>query len=316
MGLEIIINILLPVFGIAGLGYAASKLRWFSDQAEEGVSSFVFTFAVPFMLFRTVARTDLPDSIPWDLFASYYLPAFTVYGIGVVTARALFGRDGMGAILTGMGSAFSNTVLLGLPIILLAYGEKGALPFFLILSVHGLLLFSGTTLLMEMARSSGQGILAMLRQVVVNLIRNPIIIGLLAGIVTNLQGWTLPVPVDRIAQTMQGAVLPCALFILGASLSRYGIAGRLGQSTIQVSLKLLVFPLLVYATGRYLFAMDPHWVEIATLTAAQPAGIMVFIFAQRYGTAQALATTTIFLSTVLSVFTLWGVLWFFGVSGG
>ncbi|HAE03168.1 MAG TPA: AEC family transporter, partial [Rhodospirillaceae bacterium] len=95
---------------------------------------------------------------------------------------------------------------------------------------------------------------------------------------------------------MQGAVLPCALFALGSSLKRYGIAGRVVQSMVQVSLKIMLFPLLVYLAGTYMFSLDPLWVQIATITAAQPSGVMVYIFSQKYGTAQALATTSICLS--------------------
>jgi malonate transporter and related proteins len=310
--LDIVINILLPIFGIAALGYVAARLGWFSESAEAGVASFVFNFAVPFMLFRTIATTQLPDKVPWNLFASYYGPGILIYAIGFLVARFIFGRDIMGAILTGMGSAFSNTVLLGLPLILLAYGETAALPFFLILSVHGIIFFTGTTVLLEMSQSRRSGGLAALpKQVASGLIRNPILWGLFLGMATNLAGLSLPTPLARIAETMQGAVLPCALFALGSSLKRYGIAGRVVQSMVQVSLKIMLFPLLVYLAGTYFFALDPLWVQIATITAAQPSGVMVYIFSQKYGTAQALATTSICLSTIGSVFTLWLILWLF-----
>jgi len=311
--MEIILNILLPVFGIAAIGYGAAKLGWFSEQAEGGVSNFIFNFAVPFMLFRTIANTDLPDRIPFDLFGSYYIPAFIVYGIGILAGRAAFGRDWQGAILTGMGCTFSNTVLLGLPIIVLAYGEAGALPFFLILSVHGLLIFTGTTILLEIARSESRSPAALIAEVVKGLVRNPILIGIGFGMVANLGGIEIPGPLDRIVETMQGAVLPGALFVLGASLSRYGIAGRITQSAFLVATKLAVFPVLVFLFGTYIFGLDPHWTAVATITAAQPAGVMVYIFASRYGTAHALATTSIFLSTVMSVATNWLILWYFGV---
>jgi malonate transporter len=309
--MEIVIDILLPVFGIAALGYAAARLGWFGEAAEAGVSTFVFNFAVPFFLFRTVATTDLPDAIPWDLFGSYYIPAALVYGLGFVLGRHVFGRDAMGAALTGMGCAFSNTVLLGLPLILLAYGEEGALPFFLILSVHGIILFTGTTILLESARGTAGSLPDLAGQVILGLVKNPILIGLAAGMATNLSGVQLATPVDRIAETMTGAVLPCALFVLGSSLKRYGIAGRVLQSGVQVAIKLLVFPALVFVLGTHVFDLDPLWVQIAVITAAQPSGVMVFIFATRYGTAQALTTTSIFLSTVFSVVTLWAILWLF-----
>ncbi len=313
--MDIVIDILLPIFGIAALGYGAARMGWFSESAEEGVSFFVFNFAVPFMLFRTIATTDLPDSIPWSLFLSYYIPALLVYGSSALVARLVFGRDIMGAILTGMGSSFSNTILLGLPLILLAYGEHAALPFFLILSIHGILFFTGTTILLEAARNRGSGSLAGTGgQIFLGLVKNPILWGLFAGMVTNLAGLTLPVPLARISETMQGAVLPCALFALGSSLNRYGIAGRVKQSLVQVTFKLMVFPALVYVAGTYVFPLDPLWVQVAVITAAQPNGVMVYIFSQRFGTAQALATTSTFLSTVGSIFTLWGILWLFQVS--
>jgi predicted permease len=308
---DIVIDILLPVFGIVGMGYGAARLGWFPTAAEDGVSRFVFSFAVPFMLFRTLATTDLPESVPWALFASYYLPAYTIYALGFVIARYGFGRDPAGAILTGMGCAFANTVLLGLPIILLAYGEEGALPFFLILSVHGLTLFTFTTILLEVARNRGEGLAAMPKQVAIGLARNPILIGLALGLAVNFAGIGLATPVERISATMQGAVLPCALFVLGASLRRYGIAGRLRQSSVMVALKLAVFPAMVYCAGRFVFDLPLQWVEIATLTAAQPTGVMVYLFAQRYGTAQALATTGIFLSTVASMATTGALLLLF-----
>lgn len=309
--LDIIIEILLPVFGIAVLGYGASRMGWFTEQMEDGVSSFVFNFAVPFMLFRTVATTDLPDSIPWGLFGTYYIPIWIVYGIGALLGRFAFGREPVGAIMTGMGSAFSNTVMLGLPLILLAYGEAATLPFFLILSVHGLIMFTGTTLLLEFARSEERDILNLLRHVVSGLIKNPILLGLLSGFAANFSGLQMPGPLLHVAETMQGAVLPCALFVLGSSLKRYGVVGRVSQSLITVSMKLILCPALVYCFGTYLMDVDPLWVQIAVITAAQPSGVMVFIFAQKYGTAQALATTSIFLSTVFSVASLWLILWLF-----
>src|SRR6056297_2372185 len=59
------VDILLPVFGIVALGFAAARLGWFDDAAREGLSHFVFTFAIPVLLFRTLAGTQLPHTLPW-----------------------------------------------------------------------------------------------------------------------------------------------------------------------------------------------------------------------------------------------------------
>ena len=51
--------IVLPVFGLIGLGYAARRLGLVSDATGEGLSDFVFTLSVPCLIFRTLARAEL-----------------------------------------------------------------------------------------------------------------------------------------------------------------------------------------------------------------------------------------------------------------
>ena len=112
---------------------------------------------------------------------------------------------------------------------------------------------------------------------------------------------------------MQGAVLPCALFAMGATLAQYGFKGRLGQSIFVVAAKCVILPAIVYVLGAHVFDLPPVWTMVAVLIAAQPAGVNVYLFAQRYGTAQAIASTSIFLSTAFSIFSLSAILYLFDV---
>jgi predicted permease len=63
-------------------------------------------------------------------------------------------------------------------------------------------------------------------------------------------------------------------------------------------------PLMVWLAGRYLFALDPLWLTVATLNAAFPAGANVYLVAQLYRTGIGLATNAVVISTGASVFTL------------
>jgi len=65
--MELIFGIILPVFGTLGLGYAAARFGVFDEAANRGLSLFVFNFALPLMLFRAIARADLPDALPWAI---------------------------------------------------------------------------------------------------------------------------------------------------------------------------------------------------------------------------------------------------------
>ena len=63
--MSILFDAVLPVFGLVVVGYAAVRLRWLADNAVRGLSLFVFNFALPAMLFRTLARTQLPERMEW-----------------------------------------------------------------------------------------------------------------------------------------------------------------------------------------------------------------------------------------------------------
>jgi len=62
--------------------------------------------------------------------------------------------------------------------------------------------------------------------------------------------------------------------------------------------------LAVWLSCRWVFAIEPRWSAVAALRAAQPVGVNVFIFAKRYNTARAMATTAVFLSTVFSLLSI------------
>ena len=59
--MEILLDIIVPVFGIVALGYGVARLGLFPNEATKGLSRFVFDYAIPAMLFRTMATTELPD---------------------------------------------------------------------------------------------------------------------------------------------------------------------------------------------------------------------------------------------------------------
>ena len=310
--MSVVVDIVLPVFGVVGLGYGATRVGWFSGDAESGLAKYVFDFAVPLMLLRTLATAQLPAAIPWGFFGSYYLSAATVAGLGFLLARFAFRRSYGGQVITGFGFSFGNTVLLGLPLILTTFGDQAELPFFILLSVHGLIFFTLTTVLLEIDRQAASG-RDLWMQTLRSLVTNPILVGIFVGLTFNLGPIPLPAPVEQICALMQRSVTPCALFGLGAALTRYGLAGRLFQSSLVVLGKTVLMPALVYVLATFVFHIDPLWTQVAVLMAAQPSGVMTYVFAKKYGVCESIATTSIFLSTTSSLVTLSVILYLFEV---
>lgn len=305
--MTVVLEIILPVFGILALGYLAARSGAFDDSANRGLALFVFAFALPLLLFQAIASAQLPASIPWAFLAAYYGGTLVTMALAMACARWLFGRTLEAQAVIALSAGFSNTSMLGIPLILTAFGTQAALPMFILLAVHGIILLSFVTTLIETGRGSGQGALAMARATLGGLATNPIILGLAAGLVANLAGAKIPSVIEAITKPLGGAAVPCALFALGASMSRFHISGRLAEPLMTSAFKTLVHPAIVWLLATQLFDLPALWTAVAVTLAALPSGITGYLFAQRYDVCVETSATSILVSTLASAVTLTGL---------
>ncbi|MEQ8745943.1 AEC family transporter [Pyruvatibacter sp.] len=313
--MDVAYTLVLPVFGVVVVGYVAARMGWFSHSATQGLDTFVFTFAIPALLFRALANTDLPDVLPWGLWGSYYGGILIVWAIGSAFAVYVLRRPMKDAIVIGFGGGFSNTVMLGIPIILTAFGEEASVPLFLILAFHGLTVFTICTFLLETAHAAERhdgGSRPKPRLILLDslkgMARNPLIWALGCGVIFGQTGLTLPVPVDGVLEKLGQAGIPCALFAMGATLARYEIRRSIGAASQIAVIKLGLHPLIVFLLGTYVFALPVMWLKVATVMAAVPSGVYTFIMASRYAAAPGAASSAVVLTTALSLLTLSAVL--------
>lgn len=300
----IFLDIVAPVFGVVLIGFIAARSGFMGQTSVKGLSLFVFNFAIPPLLFRTIVNTDLPDKIEWGFLLSYYLGAYGVWAIGGIISCIIFQRSFVRGSIAGMAAGFSNTVMLGIPLVLTTYGDEASVPLFLLIAVHSTILISTITILVEGARGGSSELAQIPVNVGKGILQNPIIMSLLIGLAFNF--FTIPVPnvANQIIDLLGKAAIPCALFSMGASLAAYKITGDLPESMTTVLLKLVGHPLLVWLLATYVFDVEPLWRNVAILVAAVPIGINVYLFAQRYNAGPAPAATSMILSTALGTVTV------------
>src|SRR3546814_15707411 len=138
----IILEIIVPVFGIVGLGYAAARAGLAPPDAAKVLSAFVFDCAIPALLFRSMVKTGLPAQIEWGYLISYFGGGYGAWIVGTVASYLVFRRSGAEPAIAGMTCGFSNTVMLGVPLVLTAFGDDATLPLFLIIACHSWQLLS------------------------------------------------------------------------------------------------------------------------------------------------------------------------------
>jgi predicted permease len=203
-------------------------------------------------------------------------------------------------------------VLVGIPVLFEAYGPEAALPAFLLIALQSPLLLPPTIALIQFGRGEATALGPRLRSVSVDLLRTPIVIGVLAGLAANLVRLSLPGPIDVALGLLGTAAVPCALFAMGASLAACPLRGDLSPALLLITLKLVLHPLIVWLLAGPILGVDGIWLLVAVGMAATPSGINAYLFAARYEAAEGVAARAVVFSTVASVATISAVLYLLG----
>ena len=313
--MTVLLTTTAPVFGVVVAGYVAAHFGAFGERGAKRLVTFVFNVAIPVMLFRSLAGIDFPEEIPWGFLLAFYGGAFVTYGAGMAVARVRFARPLDEQAIYGMGAGFSNTVLLGIPLMLSAFGPGAVLPTFLIIAFHSVTLLPVTVALIQTGRRGRDDAGVRLASLVLDVLANPIIIGILLGLTANYFGLTLPGPVDWVAGLIARVAIPCALLALGASLAGYPLVGELEPALLLASLKLIIHPLITWIIAVPVLGLGAPWAPVAIVMAGMPSGAMVYLFGARYETVADVAARTVLVASALSVVTVSALLVLFGGAG-
>lgn len=305
-----LLTIVLPVFALIGLGAGAAKLGLINPLVGDALGRFAFLLALPALLFRTLVSANLPAGAPWGYWASYFGAMALIWPAGQFLARRVFGLPPGDAVIAGLAVAQANTVMVGIPLIVKAYGEAGAVPIALLMGVNLPITMTVATVFVEAAREGD------LRQKARGLARNlathPILIAIVAGMGGGLAGLTLPPALDTTLALLAQAAVPCALVALGTSLIRFSLRRDLPVAAFVSAGKLLAMPGLVYLFGRFA-GLEPLYLGAAVIFASAPVGVNVYVFASRYQTGVDMSSGAITLSTIAALATTTFWLWAVGI---
>lgn len=302
--MQALFEIILPVFLVIGFGYLAVWRRWFSQAGVDGLMSFTQKFAIPCLLFTAISRLDLGQSFDWRLLLSFYVGASSGFALGLFGARLIFGRSWEDAVAIGFCCLFSNSLLLGLPIMERAYGADALAANFAIIAVHSPFCYGLGITVMEIVKARGTAGPRVVVKVLKAMFSNTLIMGVAAGFVVNLSGLVLPTPVEDGLDLMARAALPAALFGLGGVLVQYRPEGDLRVILYVCLISLVVHPAITFGLGLGI-GLPVEGVRSAVVTAAMAPGVNAYVFANIYGHAKRVAASSVLLSTALTIVTAW-----------
>lgn len=309
--MDAVFNSVLPLFALVLLGYGAMRFRALSEAGLEGVNRFVYYFALPVMLFFTMARNPLDAFFDWRIVAAYSGSSVLIFAGSILLGALLFRNSTFRerTIVAGCGS-FSNIAYLGVPLMIGAFGPSAGAPSGLILLTDNLILISIVMACLEASGGGRVSLGGLILKVAIGFGRNPFMLGMLTGALWGLFGPELPGPINRFGDLLGAAAGPCALFALGGTLYGRPVAEGRGEVIFASMLKLFVHPALAAVAAFLIFDLPQETAVLIVAIAALPTGANMFVLATQYRAAALRASTTVLVTTGLAVVTVSAlVLW-------
>ena len=301
-----VVSSMLPVVLLIAIGFAAGRLRLIRGEAVRDLSNLVFLVLVQALLFRTMATAHL-ERLDLRSVALYYIVAGAMF-FALLFIQGLNSRSAVVAL----AAIFSNTLMIGVPLVQLAYGQAGLVHLFTLISMHALVLLTLATIVIELlvareqAENGQQGhrpIAATVARAVKNAILHPVPLPIIAGFLYSLTGLGLHPVVERPLKLLGDAFGPVALVLVGVTLAQTAIGPHLRGATGISLLKCVVHPLLMALAG-WALGFGGLALSVMVVAAALPVGANVFLFSQRYHKAEELVTASVAVSTAVAVVTV------------
>ncbi len=287
------LTVLAPIFALLALGFAAARTGLLTAEANGGLLKLVACFAIPALLFRSLAA-GAQASGDGEIALIYLLGCAALVVVAFAYGRFALGLSLAECVVFGMGVIYSNSSLIGVPIAQALLGNQGVALLSQIIAIHTLVLIPLATLLLAFGGGAGGGSKAL-----VSAISNPMTIALAAGLVWRRTGLAVPEPIDQFIGMLAAAAPALSLIALGATVARVPLPTSFAAPVASVVLKLVIHPLLIWSIAQAM-GLPKEQILIATVTAALPPGINVYVLAVQFGRHAEDAARSFALATTLS----------------
>jgi malonate transporter and related proteins len=279
------------------VGWLAGRTGVLGPGARAVLAQLNFNVLAPFLLFSVLATADV-GALFSALLPVSALAAVSMMAVFALVALAVWRRGAARTVIGSLASGYVNGNNFGIPIAVYMLGDAAYSAPVVLLQ---LLLFAPLALAVLGATVEGR---TSAWTIVRSTFTNPIIVGSLLGVLVAVSGIELPPIVIEPIELIGHAAVPLMLIAYGLSLHGQRLlepgTGR-RDVLLATVLKLILMPVVAWALARFVFGLDGTELYAVTVLAALPTAQNVFVFAQRYETAEVVARDTVFLTTIGSV---------------
>ena len=295
-------NVIAPVFFLMVLGYPLVNYTSLADRKlTKQANAIVFKIFLPCMLFYNVYQSDIGaeihSRIKLCIWAAGGLLILFVL-LCLIVPKVVKQENQQGVVIQGIFR--SNYVIFGVAVVQNMYGVKStttaAILSAILVPMYNFLAVVALSIFGEKRETDW-------KKIILDIVKNPLIISSVLGIIFSLLGIRLPTAVDTTVQDLAKLSTPIAFMILGGDLDFSKVKGNLKVASVVLTIKLVILPLIMIPMIVMMGYRDADLLS-GLLAYQTPVAVSSYIMAQQAGADGQLAGQLVVFSSVLSIFTL------------
>ena len=291
------LEVMVMLFTMVILGYAACKLGYMGDKFDKKLSSIVVDITCPLLVLSSVMGDEMPDrSLILPLVGVGFLTYILLLVFGFWVPRFITkNHDDQGMI--GFALMFANVGFIGYPIVSSIFGPKAVFYAALLNVPNTFFIFTAGVMLVKGEYS--------IHQFNPKVFLSPALIGAFIAALLVAFGVHTPEMIARPVTMVGNITVPAALMIIGSSMARLPLREIIGSGKVYATsfLRLVVVPLSVYFLFR-LCGVNTLINNINTVVIAMPVASFGTMFCLKYGRNPSLMTEATFITTLFSIITI------------
>ncbi len=306
------LNATLPVFLVILLGWFLIRIHLLNEAFLKVSDQYVFKCALPVSLFLSIAQMDLYTdfNLRFCLFC-FIVTTIVFFGIWGGATLLLKNRGLIGAF--SQAAARSSAAILGIAFATNIYGDSGMVPMMIVsavpfFNIYAVLILTFSPQVDEqghlLPRNAEGGTLV--KKACINVLKNPIILGILIGIPFALLRVTLPDFLTSTLSTVGGTATPIALLGIGGSFSGAEALKKWKPAAVASAIKLFLLP-AIFLPVAVAFGFRTSELVAILIMLGSPTTVSCYVMAKNMHGDGVLTSNVVVLTTLFSSvsITLW-----------
>ncbi|WP_051556709.1 AEC family transporter [Alkalihalobacterium bogoriense] len=332
--MQIIFDVLIPVFAIILCGIFAGIFKIVDISGSKSLNNFVYYIALPALLFLSLAEAPVSHLTNWNFLFANLFGILVSFFVACFLSKLVFKRKFPNICIYGMSASYGTTGYMGVPLLIAAFGQSAALPAALATLIHNIPVIIIVTISFELyktltesknkelANVAGQEnikiptinqpsnkTMTIISNILKSVFLSPLTLSVVAGIIVSVLNIELPKSIHVFSSLLADAAGPTALFALGLGLISQGKLFNIPTfSNIEVFtiiiLKIIIQPFVTLLLALYVFPVEGVWFISTIVMAALPVGAGAYVFAQKFNIFEKEISISIVFSMIISIVTI------------